>query len=256
MASEALLFARGVRKAFGGLVAVDGMEIEVAEGELVGLIGPNGAGKSTFFNVIAGYHKPDAGEIRFGGASIFGLAAHEVARRGLVRTWQIARPIPRLTVRENLLLAPGHQTGERLWGPLLFWKVAREEREIVDRADETLRFFELAHLADEYAGSLSGGQKKLLEIARAVMLGPRMILLDEPMAGVNPTLAKKIMEKVQELRADRGLTFLLIEHDMEIVFRYCGRIIVMAEGRKLAEGDEARIRANQVVIDAYLGGAP
>lgn len=248
-----LLRARGIRKAFGGLVAVDGMDIDVDAGEIVGLIGPNGAGKSTFFHCLSGFHIPEAGEAVFDGDDVTRLPMHRTARLGLVRTFQITRALARMTVHENLMLGPKGQVGEGLLGAFAFRRWKRQEREFAQRVDETLDRFELASLADEYAGALSGGQKKLLELARALMMDPRMMLLDEPMAGVNPTLAKRLMERIVELRDEQGMTFLLVEHDMETVFAYCDRVVVMAEGRKLAEGTPQEIQENAEVQEAYLG---
>jgi branched-chain amino acid transport system ATP-binding protein len=256
MPSEApLLRATDVHKHFGGLHAVDGMDLAVAPGSLTGIIGPNGAGKSTFFNVLAGYFPATSGRIEYDGRDVTRLSAHRRARLGLVRTFQLTRPFARMTVLENTMLGGQRQLGERLWAPLFAGPRVREEDERVRaKAIETLEFLEIRHMADEFAGSMSGGQKKLLEIARALMADPKLILLDEPMAGVNPTLAKKIMEKIETLRRERGITFVLIEHDLETVFRHCSPIYVMAEGKELAVGDAADIRANRQVVDAYLGG--
>lgn len=240
---------------FGGLRAVDGMDIAVEPGSLTGIIGPNGAGKSTFFNVLAGMLRPTAGEIRFLGEDTTKLPAHRRSGLGLARTFQITRPFQRMSVLENLMLGAPAQAGERLWGPLLAGpRVTIQEDEVRVRAMALLEFFGLTSLANEYAGALSGGQKKLLELARALMTEPKLILLDEPMAGVNPTLARKIMERIETLRRERGLTFLLIEHDLETVFRHCDPVVVMAQGKELAVGNAAQIRANREVIDAYLGG--
>ncbi len=248
-----LLRAQGIRKAFGGLVAVDGMDIDVAAGEVVGLIGPNGAGKSTFFNCLSGFHIPEAGQAVFDGQDVTRLPMHRTARLGLVRTFQITRALARMTVHENLMLAPKGQVGERLAGAFAFRRWKRQEDDLSERVDETLERFDLAHLADEYAGALSGGQKKLLELARALMIDPRMMLLDEPMAGVNPTLAGRLMKRILELRDDHGMTFLLVEHDMETVFQHCDRVVVMAEGRNLADGSPDDIQGNTDVQEAYLG---
>jgi branched-chain amino acid transport system ATP-binding protein len=240
---------------FGGLRAVDGMDVVVERGSLTGIIGPNGAGKTTFFNVLAGMLRPTSGTIRFDGVDITKLPAHRRCNLGLARTFQITRPFQRMTVVENLLVGAPGQSGERMWGPLLAGpRVTLQEAEVQAKARDLLEFFGLTHVAEEYAGALSGGQKKLLELARALMTDPKLILLDEPMAGVNPTLARKIMERIETLRRERGLTFLLIEHDLETVFRHCDPIFVMAQGKELAVGNAAAIRANREVIDAYLGG--
>ncbi|MHB8605230.1 MAG: ABC transporter ATP-binding protein [Thermoplasmatota archaeon] len=253
--AEPALRARDVHKHFGGLHAVDGMDLDVEAGSLTGVIGPNGAGKSTLFDVLAGGSRATSGTISLYGRDITRLPAHQRTRLGLVRTFQLTRPFARLTVLENLCLAAPNQSGENLFATLLAGPtVASEERAIRERAIETLEFFELAKLKDAYSGSLSGGQKKLLELARALMTEPKIVLLDEPMAGVNPTLARKLMEKIETLRAERGLTFVLIEHDLETVFRHCSPIIVMASGKRLASGSAEEIRANRAVVDAYLGG--
>ncbi len=252
---EVVLEAIDVAKHFGGLRAVDGMTLDVRRGTLAGIIGPNGAGKSTFFNVLAGFYRPTSGRVYLNGEDVTRLGPHGRVRRGLARTFQLTRPFARMTVEENLRLAPGGQSGERWWAPLLAYpRVAAEEEHVAAKARETLEFFELAHLATQYAGALSGGQKKLLEIARALMTDPVVVLLDEPMAGVNPTLARKIMDKVDALRRERGVTFVLVEHDLDTVFTRCAPIVVMAQGKRLAAGDAAAIRANRDVVDAYLGG--
>lgn len=255
-AGPAALEAVDVHRHFGGLHAVDGMSLVVPHGTLLGLIGPNGAGKSTLFHVLSGFLPPKGGQVRLQGADVTRLPMHRRARLGLVRTWQLTRPLARLTVLENLLLASGAQAGERAWAALVeIDRVAHEERSAVAKAREALAFFELAHLADAYAGVLSGGQRKLLELARALMADPKVMLLDEPVAGVNPKLARKILDKINLLRRDRGITFVVIEHDLETVFRYCDPIVVMAHGRKLAQGPADAIRADRAVVDAYLGGA-
>lgn len=255
MPSDVILSARGVSKSFGGLKAVDSMDVDVREGSLTGIIGPNGAGKTTFFHLLGGFYVPDEGEILFDGHDVTRLPAYRRARRGLARTFQLTRALARMTVKENLMLAPDGQSGERVWAPLLAApRVRREEEALEKKAEEMLRFFELTRVENDYAGSLSGGQKKLLELARALMRDPKLVLLDEPMAGVNPTLARKLMDKIDQLRQERGITFVLIEHDLETVFTRCDPIVVMASGTSLAVGDADEIRAHQGVIDAYLGG--
>ena len=244
-----------LRKEFGGIVAVDGASFQVEEGSLTGLIGPNGAGKSTTFNCITGVYRPTGGQVRFQGEDITGLKPHEVARRGLVRTFQIARELEEMTVMENLVLAPKGQLGEVMWRsvtPGARRRVVRQEEEIRDLAWETLEFFEIDHLAGEYAGGLSGGQRKLLEMARALMTDPEMVLLDEPLAGVNPTLEAKILDRIHDLR-EAGQTFLIVEHDMDVIMNNCEHVIVMHQGRVLAEGTPQDIRSNDQVIEAYLG---
>jgi branched-chain amino acid transport system ATP-binding protein len=249
------LRVEGLRKEFGGLVAVDGATFEVEEGSMTGLIGPNGAGKSTTFNCITGVYPPTAGSVYFQGEEITDLTPHQVANRGLVRTFQIARELEEMTVLENMMLALQDQLGESVTYsvvPGLRERVRIQEAEMRDRVWETLEFFEIDHLAAEYAGNLSGGQRKLLEIARALMADPGMVLLDEPFAGVNPTLEKKILDRIHDLRED-GLTFLLIEHDIDLVMENCEHVIVMHQGNVLSEGPPEHIRNNEAVIDAYLG---
>ncbi|RNJ26275.1 ABC transporter ATP-binding protein [Halosegnis longus] len=245
----------GLRKEFGGITAVDGASFQVEAGSLTGLIGPNGAGKSTTFNCITGVHRPTAGQVQFNGENITGLEPHEVANRGLVRTFQIARELEEMTVLENMMLAPKHQRGEsivRSVTPGLRRDVISQEEELREEVWEMLEFFELDHLAETEAGTLSGGQRKLLEMARALMTDPEMVLLDEPLAGVNPTLEEKLLERIHELRED-GYTFLFVEHDMDIIMEHCEHIIVMHQGKVLAEGDADDIRNNEAVVEAYLG---
>ncbi|WP_232745114.1 ABC transporter ATP-binding protein [Halorubrum aethiopicum] len=250
------LEVEGLRRTFGGIVAVDDVSFDVEQGTLTGLIGPNGAGKSTTFNLITGMLEPDAGTVRFNGEEITGYQPHEIANRGLVRTFQIARELEEMTVLENMMLAPKGQTGESLWRsvlPLTRGDVREQETEQLERVWEVLDFFEIDHLADEYAGNLSGGQRKLLEMARALLTDPDMLLLDEPFAGVNPTLEKRLLGHIHELR-DRGYTFLIVEHDMDLIMNNCERVIVMHQGRILKDGTPAEIKESEEVIEAYLGG--
>ncbi len=252
---ETPLRVRNLRKTFGGIVAVDDASFAVETGSLTGLIGPNGAGKSTTFNCITGAHKPDSGTVEFQGELITGLRPDQVANRGLVRTFQIARSLEEMTVLENLMLAPKGQIGETLWRsvvPGARGKVVEQEEELRERVWETLEFFEIDHLATENAGNLSGGQRKLLEMARAMMTDPDMLLLDEPLAGVNPTLERKLLARIHDLQ-DEGYTFLLVEHDMDVIMKHCERVIVMHQGSVLAEGDPEAIRNDERVIEAYLG---
>jgi branched-chain amino acid transport system ATP-binding protein len=245
-----------LRKTFGGITAVDGATFQVERGTLTGLIGPNGAGKSTTFNLITGMHQPDDGTVRFKGEDVTGLKPHEIANRGLVRTFQIARELGEMTVLENMMLAPKGQQGEQLWRsvtPGIRGSVADQERELLERVWETLEFFEIEHLAEEYAENLSGGQRKLLEMARALLTDPDMLLLDEPFAGVNPSLEKRLLEHVHELR-EQGYTFLLVEHDMDLIMNNCEHVVVMHQGEILTEGTPAEIQADEQVIEAYLGG--
>ena len=249
------LRVENLRKEFGGITAVDGASFSVERGSLTGLIGPNGAGKSTTFNCIAGVHEPTAGRVYFQGRDITGFSPHQVAGRGLLRTFQIAREMEEMTVLENMMLAPRGQIGESLTYsvlPGLRDRVVEQEEDLRERAWETLELFEIDHLASEYAGNLSGGQRKLLEMARVLMADPEMVLLDEPLAGVNPTLERKLLDRIHALR-EEGLTFLLVEHDMDVIMENCEHIIVMHQGKVLAEGDADDIRNDDRVIDAYLG---
>jgi branched-chain amino acid transport system ATP-binding protein len=251
-----LLKVDGLRKEFGGVTAVDGASFAVAPGSLTGLIGPNGAGKSTTFNCITGIHEPTGGTVRFDGQDVTGQAPYTLAQQGLVRTFQIARELSEMTVLENVMLAPPGQRGEsalRAVLPGLREQVQEAERHVVEDAWETLDFFEISHLAHENAGSLSGGQRKLLEMARVLSTDPEMVLLDEPLAGVNPTLEEKLLDRIDELRDD-GLTFLLVEHDMDVIMNHCEHIIVMHQGQVLAEGDADTIQSDERVLEAYLGG--
>jgi branched-chain amino acid transport system ATP-binding protein len=248
-----MLNTHEVKKNFGGVQALRGCSLNVAKGTITGLIGPNGAGKTTLFNVICGIFKPDGGEIRFNGERIDGQPSHLISQKGILRTFQIPRVLNRMTVMENLLLYPKKQGGERLWINLLQYRwVLAQEREIQERAIEILEFVNLHHLKNSFAMELSGGQKKLLELARVLMADPQMILLDEPGAGVNPTLMNELIKRILELQ-EKGLTFLLIEHDMDLVLKLCDPVIVMTEGKKLTEGSFAEIRRDERVLEAYLG---
>lgn len=244
-----------LRKSFGGIQAVDGCTFEVEKGTVTGLIGPNGAGKTTVFNLISGFYQPDGGKIWFKENRIDNLRTHQVPHLRLARTFQITRELRQMTVIDNLKVAPLEQMGEKLFNA---WfripSVKHEERKIREKALDVLDFLEIGQLKDEYGGNLSGGQKKLLEFGRTMMTGPEMILLDEPGAGVNPTLMKKINGYIESLRENQGMTFFLIEHDMDLVMKLCDPIIVMSEGKKLAEGSAQEIKRNQKVLDAYLGG--
>ena len=254
---SAPLRVEGLEKHFGGITAVDGATFDVERGSLTGLIGPNGAGKSTTFDLVTGFHRPDAGSVRFEGEDITGRRPHQIADRGLVRTFQIARELGEMTVLENMMLAPGDQRGEQLWRSVLpgFRGAVRDqEGELLERCWEMLEFFEIDHLAEEYAKNLSGGQRKLLEMARVLMTDPTLVLLDEPLAGVNPTLEEKLLDHVHELR-EEGYTFLLVEHDMSVILENCKHVIVMHQGRVLAEGTPAEIKSDERVLDAYLGEA-
>jgi branched-chain amino acid transport system ATP-binding protein len=254
LSNGALLDIDDVFKRFGGIQAVRGASFEVAQGSITALIGPNGAGKTTLFNVLTGFYRGDRGGISFAGDSIFGHPPYEIARRGMVRTFQITKALAAMPVIDNMMLAAPDQPGERFRNLFLHPRaVRRREREVREEAIELLDVFNLGKLADEYAGTLSGGQRKLLELARALMAKPRLLLLDEPMAGINPTLGKRLLDHMKRLRTEEGVTFLFIEHDMEVVMNHSDRVVVMAEGRVIASGGPQEVRKDQKVIDAYLG---
>ncbi len=243
-----------ISKQFGGFKAVDGATLKIAEGTITGLIGPNGAGKTTLFNVIAGVLQPSGGRVSMQGEDITGLPPHELFHKGLLRTFQIAHEFASMTVRENLMMVPGAQSGETLWNA---WfgrgRIATEETELLKKADEVLEFLTIDHLKDERAGNLSGGQKKLLELGRTMMVDAKIVFLDEVGAGVNRTLLRTIGDAIVRLNEERGYTFVVIEHDMEFIGRICDPVICMAEGKVLAEGTLDEIKANEHVIEAYLG---
>ncbi|RVT84284.1 ABC transporter ATP-binding protein [Rhodobacteraceae bacterium CCMM004] len=250
--ADAILTTRGLCRSFGALRAVDDVTLDVRRGSITGLIGPNGAGKSTLFNLLAGVLPPDAGEIALEGRPLSGPPEARFAA-GLGRTFQIPRPFARMSVLENVMLAPMGQTGETLWGAILGrGKVRGEEARHRARAMEILDFVTLAPLADHPAGQISGGQMKLLELARVLMGDPRVILLDEPAAGVNPVLTETLIGKIEALNA-AGTTFVVIEHDMDFVMRHCDPVIALAEGRVIFQGTAAEAQANPALLDAYLG---
>jgi branched-chain amino acid transport system ATP-binding protein len=248
--------ADNVVKRFGGIRAVDGASMAISKGSITALIGPNGAGKTTFFNVITGFYKADGGRAVYSERPILGRPPYAIARLGMVRTFQITKALARMPVIDNMMLAAPDQPGEQLVN-VVFRPGAsrRREAEVREQAMELLESFNLAKLAGEYAGTLSGGQRKLLELARALMARPRFLLLDEPMAGINPTLGRRLLDHMQRLRREEGVTFLFIEHDMEVVMNHSDRVIVMAEGQVIADGEPHEVRADQRVIDAYLGGS-
>ena len=253
--SQAILEVDGVVKRFGGILAADGAAFDVEEGSVTALIGPNGAGKTTLFNVITGFYRADRGSIRFGGREIVRRPPYVIARLGMVRTFQITKALARMPVIDNMMLAAPDQPGERFVNLIARPGASRRrEGEVRERAEELLGVFQLERLRDEYAGVLSGGQRKLLEFARALMTEPKMLLLDEPMAGINPTLGARLLEHMHALREERGMTFLFVEHDMEVVMGHSDRVIVMAEGKVIASGPPEEVRGDQRVIDAYLGG--
>lgn len=239
---------------FGGFRAVDGASLEIEPGSITGLIGPNGAGKTTLFNVIAGVLPPTSGRVTMAGEDITGLAPHDLFGKGLLRTFQIAHEFSSMTCRENLMMVPAGQSGERLWNTWFGRKrIADEERALRAKADEVLEFLTIEHLADHKAGLVSGGQKKLLELGRTMMVDARIVFLDEVGAGVNRTLLNTIGDAILRLNAERNYTFVVIEHDMDFIGRICGPVICMAEGKVLAEGKLDEIKANEQVIEAYLG---
>lgn len=256
-ASNGWIFeAEGVIKRFGGIRAVDRASLGVREGSITALIGPNGAGKTTFFNVITGFYRPDGGAATFRGERVLGRPPYAVARLGMVRTFQITKALARMPVIDNMMLGAPDQPGEKLRNVILRPAASlRREREIREQAMELLEVFNLTPLADAYAGTLSGGQRKLLELARALMARPRFLLLDEPMAGINPTLGRRLLDHMDRLRTEEGVTFLFIEHDMEVVMNHSDRVIVMAQGRVIADGEPHEVRSDEAVIDAYLGDA-
>ncbi|BCX13002.1 MAG: ABC transporter ATP-binding protein [Thermosynechococcus sp.] len=248
-----LLVATGLCKSFGGIRAVDHAEIRVARGSITGLIGPNGAGKTTLFNLLCNFLTPDQGRVIFDGVPISHLPTHQVALQGLLRTFQVPRVLSRLSVLENMLLAAPLQTGEKLWNSWLQpLRIRQEEQELQQRAWAILESVGLAAKANDYAGALSGGQRKLLEMARVMMHRPRMVLLDEPAAGVNPTLINQICGHIGRWNQE-GVTFLIIEHNMDVVMSLCQHIWVLAEGKNLADGPPSEIQSNPEVLRAYLG---
>jgi branched-chain amino acid transport system ATP-binding protein len=251
----AMLEVHDLVKTFGGLIALSHCSLQVRRGTITGLIGPNGAGKTTLFNVLTGFSKPDSGQVLLKGQDITGLAPHRIFRHGICRTFQIPREFRDMTVLENLMLIPPGQCGERLRYPWFRPTLVRQqEAKIRDKALEVLAAVRLIGLRDEYARTLSGGQKKLLELARTMMADPELLLLDEPGAGVNPTLMDELAEYILHLARDRGVTILLIEHDMDLVMRLCDPVIVLSEGRPLVEGSFETVAKDPRVLAAYLGG--
>jgi neutral amino acid transport system ATP-binding protein len=251
---RSLLEVEDVVKRFGGIRAVNGASLNVREGAITALIGPNGAGKTTLFNVLTGFYKGDRGSVRLGGQQILGEHPYEIAKRGMVRTFQITKALAAMPVIDNMMLAATDQPGERLRDLVIRPRAASaREKEVREQAMGLLGLFNLDELANDYAGTLSGGQRKLLELARALMANPTLLLLDEPMAGINPTLGARLLDHMQGLKRDLGVTILFIEHDMEVVMNHSDRVVVMAEGRVIAEGEPHEVRKDKRVIDAYLG---
>jgi branched-chain amino acid transport system permease protein len=251
---RSLLVAEDVHRHFEGMRAVDGVSIEVPLGKITGLIGPNGAGKSTFLAVLAGTLPPSSGTIKFDGDDVTHVPAYARARRGLVRTFQLPSEFARLTVLENLLVAAPRNRGDSLWGALRgkgYWMV--DERRLVDQARGLLKRFGMTAKESDYAGTMSGGQKRLIEIMRALMLAPRLLLLDEPMSGVHPSIVEEIHHYLQELRKE-GLTILMVEHELHMVERLCDSVVVMAQGKVIGSGTMASLRQQKEIVDAYLVG--
>jgi len=249
-----MIKVRKLVKAFGSRVVLRGIDIDIAPGEFVTLLGVNGAGKTTLFNVVAGHYTPTSGTVYLDGEDITGLSPHELFGKGLLRTFQIAHEFSTLTVRENLMMVPGAQSGETLWNA---WfknaEVREQEAEVARKADEVIEFLEISHVADELAGNLSGGQKKLLELGRTMMADAKIVFLDEVGAGVNRTLLNTIGDAILRLNQERGYTFCMIEHDMDFIGRLCDPVICMAEGQVLAQGTVDEVKNNEAVIEAYLG---
>lgn len=249
---DPILVASNICRSFGGITAVDVEHLEVQRHSITALIGPNGAGKTTLFNLLTGFDTPNEGAWSFDGRDMHKIQPHRTAKLGMVRTFQLTKSLTRLSVIENMRLGAMDQIGEKWWNGLFPARWSAQERRITERADELLRRFKLDHMRDEFAGSLSGGQRKLLEMARALMTDPSLVMLDEPMAGVNPALKQSLNDHIRGLR-DQGMTVLFVEHDMDMVHDVSDWVIVMAEGRIIAEGTPDDISSNPAVIDAYLG---
>ncbi len=251
--TEVILSTKGLSRSFGSVRAVDDVSLDIRQGSITGLIGPNGAGKSTLFNLLTGALNPDQGHVHLMGNDVTNMPPDRLFQNGLGRTFQIPRPFARMSVLENVMLAPTQQTGETITGPFLFrTRMQSQERQIRDKALEVLDFVTLGDLADHPAGQISGGQMKLLELARVLMGDPNLILLDEPAAGVNPVLTQTLIGKIEELNK-RGTTFVIIEHDMDFVMRHCDPVIALAEGKVVFQGTSEEAKSNPVLLDAYLG---
>ncbi len=255
MPNNNILTIENLSKSFDGIQAVNNCSFNVSSGSITGLIGPNGAGKTTVFNLITGFLPQDSGNVFFRQNLIDKEPTHNIFKKGLVRTFQIPRELKKMTVLENLLVVPKNQIGENIWSPLFsFKKIQREEETNINKAKDILGFIRLNHLTNEYAGNLSTGQKKLLELARTLMSDPKLVLLDEPVAGVNPTLVNDLMDNIRRSNEELGITFLIIEHNMNFIMNLCDPIIVLSNGTKIAEGTAKQIKSNQNVVNAYLGG--
>lgn len=241
-----------VTKSFGGVKAVDNCSITVEKAGICGLIGPNGSGKSTLFNVITGYYRSDSGKILYNGNDIGKMKPHEIVNMGMSRTFQLTHLFKRMTLMENMLIAPKLQEGENIWKALLGRNVKKQEHGNFEKAMELLEFFDLTHLRNEYADSISFGQQKLLEMARTMMAEPDMVLMDEPTGGVNPVLINKIIGHIRKLR-DMGITFLIVEHNMSVISELCDEVYVLDYGKNIASGSPDEVRNDKRVIDAYLG---
>ena len=250
---DPIIVVDDVSRSFGGIKAVQVDHLEIQRGAITGLIGPNGAGKTTFFNLITGFDRPDTGTWSLNGESLGRMVPHQVARRGMVRTFQLTKALSKMTVLDNVKLGATGQRGEHFLSALMPWTWRRQEAEITERAHELLRRFRLDAKADDFAGSLSGGQRKLLEMARALMTDPEIVMLDEPMAGVNPALTQSLLEHIKALR-DEGVTVVFVEHDMDVIRDISDWVVVMAQGQIIAESLPENLGDNEAVVDAYLGG--
>lgn len=250
---DPILVADHVKRSFGGLTAVNVEHVEIQRGAITALVGPNGAGKTTFFNLLTGFDTPDTGTWLFNGHDLAGVPAFRVARMGMIRTFQLTKALSKMTVIENMRLGAQHQTGERMLASLFSFLWKPQEKAITAKADELLQRFKLLEKKSDFAGSLSGGQRKLLEMARALMTDPTMVMLDEPMAGVNPALTQSLLEHIKDLR-EEGMTVLFVEHDMDVVRDISDWVIVMAQGAVIAEGPPDEVMRDEAVITAYLGG--
>ncbi len=250
-----ILQVRDLFKRFGGIQAVNGASFDVSSRSITALIGPNGAGKTTLFNVVTRFYGADRGSVVFEGDDVCGDPPWRIAQHGMVRTFQITKALAAMPVIDNMMLAAPDQPGELFRNVVFRPRAVRaREKEVEGEARALLEVFNLTKLANDYAGTLSGGQRKLLELARALMAKPGLLLLDEPMAGINPTLGKRLLDHVQRLRREEGMTFLFIEHDMDVVMTHSDRVVVMAEGRVIASGEPGEVREDRAVVDAYLGG--